>query len=346
MPSTTEGVRVLDDSVRDDPWYDIASRIERERTSRGMTRQALADRVGVSRTTIFNWESGRRIPVEKCASIADGLEIDLEDLLRVHPEVPTPAAPEAGPGEFTQPAPTEVRITRRDILYVAAGIIALVVGIAFAAASTAATECFAVGAALPSVSAEFNDAYAEAGGRSVLGCTTDEVHKFGPGVVQSFEGNEVGDGLIMSLDRINAFVIAGQAQEAHRWIADGAAADVAGYPIDVARRCGETIIIPLSGGAAGAGALVQSAAGDAYVWMAGGVWKAYAETGGPFGPLGAPIASSFDDAGHSAAFASGTIDAPHGLDAIVSIDGGPRDAVPLDRSACPGVSVREAALDG
>jgi transcriptional regulator with XRE-family HTH domain len=338
----------LDDSVHDDPWYEISSRIESERTRRGMTRQALADRVGVSRTTIFNWESGRRIPIEKCAAIAEGLEIDPADLLRIHPEVPEPVREQNG-----LPAPTaasssrtEVRVTRRDILYVAAGIAALIVGIGFAAASTAATECFGVGAALPSVASEFRDVYEEAGGRQVLGCMTDEVHKFGPGVVQAFAGDEVGDGLIMSLDRERAYIIAGQAQEAHRWIADGSAADVAGYPIDTARRCEDTIVIRLSGGSSGAGALVQADSGDHYVWIAGGVWPAYVDHGGPLGALGPPIDSGFDDSGHSATFVGGTVTARHGEPAEILFEGAPTNATAFDPTVCPGVSVREAALEG
>ncbi len=329
---------MLDETRVEDPWYQIASFIERERTRKGLSRQQLADLVGVSRATIFNWENGRRIPVEKCATLAGGLGIPSDQLLKLHPEVlaAAPASTEALPSTSEG-----LRLTRREVLFVGLGIAALVVGIGFAAWSTASTDCFAVGVGFPSSSATFRQVFDDAGGRTQLGCATDEIHKFGPGIIQHLEGGALGDGAILSLDRQEAFVLAGEAYDTYRWIADGASADVAGYPIDQPRECAGTVIIPLAGGVAGRGALMESQDGSTYVWVAGGVWPTYLRTGGPTGPLGPPVRTEWDDAGFTTVFAGGTIMSMHGR--VPEISGADSGGPAFDVTNCPYVSVQVAA---
>ncbi|MDH3499252.1 MAG: helix-turn-helix domain-containing protein [Acidimicrobiia bacterium] len=329
---------MLEDARIEDPWYRIASRIEKDRTRLGLTRRDLADRVGVSRSTIFNWESGRRIPVEKCATIAAALGIAPTELLELHPEVPMVTRADAPRPASSREA---VRLTRREVLFVAFGISALAVGIGFAAWMSASTRCFTIGAGLPSSSAQFRQAYDDAGGHDTLGCAIDEIHRFGPGIAQHFEGRNVGTGAIMSLDRGEAFVLAGEAYAAFRWIADGSAPDVAGHPIAAPRRCGDTLVLTLSGGAAGAGALVETADGSGYVWMAGGAWPAFIAAGGPIGPLGAPMTSTWDDDGFAVEFARGSISAGHGEEPVIT--GAGTTAAPLDLSTCAPASPLDAA---
>ena len=330
---------MLDETRIEDPWYDIASYIEERRTQQGLSRQALAQRLDVSRATIFNWESGRRIPVEKCAAIAEGLGVSADDLLQLHPEVVTVNRPdrEIAADDSGQ----TVRLTKRELLFVALGIAALVIGIGFVAWSTASTECFTVGAGLASSSGPFREAYADAGGRDALGCAVDEIHKYGPGIVQRVAGGTLNDGLILSLDRRNAHVFAGELYYAYDRISEGASADVAGHPIDSPRRCGDSIIVRLGGGAAGAGALVQSADRSTYIWLGAGVWPEYIAMGGPVGLLGSPTASRWHDAGFEAEFEFGSIIALHGEAPVVT--GGEPTPTHLEPATCPAVSVRDAA---
>ena len=100
-----------ENDLTQDPWFPIAERIKGERKRAGLTRQQLANRVGVSRGTIFNWESGKRLPIEKCALLAAGLEIPADDILSIHPEVPKLG----GPRPMIQDEPASVRFTRREV---------------------------------------------------------------------------------------------------------------------------------------------------------------------------------------------------------------------------------------
>ena len=51
---------------------------------RGLSREELAKKLGVSRQTIFRWESGKRVPdLIVCVKIAKILEIELSELVAV-----------------------------------------------------------------------------------------------------------------------------------------------------------------------------------------------------------------------------------------------------------------------
>ena len=188
---------MLDEQTADDPWYALAEQIKGARSHLGISRQSLATRIGVSRGTILNWESGRRVPIEKCAQLARALEISTDTLLGLHPEVPNGDPrrghdPEEGRG---------FRISLRELGLMAFGVLALVIGVGFLAWSTASNECFAVGAGLGSAAPPFRSAYDAAGGRADLGCPSEEVRKWGEGVSQMLEGGALGTGVILSLDR-------------------------------------------------------------------------------------------------------------------------------------------------
>lgn len=59
------------------------SPLMRFRTLRGITQQELADAMGVSRTTVMNWETGRAIPkltIWQIKTLCKTLQITLEQV--------------------------------------------------------------------------------------------------------------------------------------------------------------------------------------------------------------------------------------------------------------------------
>ena len=144
-----------------------------------------------------------------------------------------------------------------------------------------------------------------------LGCATEDVRKWGPGLSQSIDGGELGPGAILALDRFGeAFVFSGELWESFRWLSDGASTDVAGYPVTPPLLCDGSYVVALAGGSDGPGALVQHADGHAYEQVSGDVWFVYEMSGGPGGPLGRPLTVTSDGSGHHADFEGGSISAP------------------------------------
>ena len=218
----------------------------------------------------------------------------------------------------------------------------LVIGMGFLTWSTANANCTEVGAGNGTAALAFRDAFDAAGGRTVLGCATEDVVKWGPGLAQSFEGGELGPGRILSGDRFGqAFVLAGQLWESYRWIAEGAASEIVGFPITPPLKCDGSYTMGFQGGADGPGALVQSDAGDEYIWLGSSVWILYVDAGGPGGPLGRPVEASRDNTGSMATFANGSISAAYGEAPTALFDGPAQN--PLDLAQCAVVPLREAA---
>lgn len=61
----------------------IMSRIRLFRTQRGMTQEALAEKVGVSRQAVAKWEKGDTTPdIDSCIRLADAFGVPLEVLAR------------------------------------------------------------------------------------------------------------------------------------------------------------------------------------------------------------------------------------------------------------------------
>jgi len=56
----------------------LGTKIRKRRQELGMTQQALADRVGVDRTTVTNWEKGKHFPQRYLGKVEAVLDIDLE----------------------------------------------------------------------------------------------------------------------------------------------------------------------------------------------------------------------------------------------------------------------------
>lgn len=60
----------------------FGARLQRLRKDRGLTQAALADRLGVSKPTVWAWEQGKARPVEsRMEALAQALEVAAEDLL-------------------------------------------------------------------------------------------------------------------------------------------------------------------------------------------------------------------------------------------------------------------------
>lgn len=89
----------------------IGTRIKKRRQVLDMTQQDLADALGVSKSTVANWESGKHFPLRYLGKV--------EDVLGVSLEAPkTPILPPALQRQIDQLTPEEQeyvirRITRR-----------------------------------------------------------------------------------------------------------------------------------------------------------------------------------------------------------------------------------------
>jgi transcriptional regulator with XRE-family HTH domain len=58
--------------------YSMGKRIRKRRQVLGMTQQDLADRLGVAKSTVSNWESGKHFPLRYLGAVEHVLGISLE----------------------------------------------------------------------------------------------------------------------------------------------------------------------------------------------------------------------------------------------------------------------------
>jgi transcriptional regulator with XRE-family HTH domain len=319
----------------DDPWFQIARRIRTQRQRLGLSARDLSVILDCSRTTIHNWEAGRPIPLERCSQLAEALQIDTDELLRLHPYAADP-----------EPSESMLKVVRtgpsRRQVSVAIAVFAIVlVGAVVATWRTATTGCYQPGAGGGSMLGAFDQAYHRYGGKTTLGCATNEVHKWGSGYVQDFEGGTAGRGILMTLDRTHVYSLAGSLFWSYVDLADGATADIAGVAVGDPVLCDSTVVVPLDGGLEGPGALVSMGPQDAFVWLPGDIWAAYKNQGGPDGLLGAPV-STLDrsEAGQSVAFAHGRIKHLYGTETVVDlVAASETPAIPLDIATCTPVPI-------
>ncbi|MBR5742464.1 MAG: helix-turn-helix transcriptional regulator, partial [Clostridia bacterium] len=62
---------------------EIGEKLKESRTKAGITQEECAEKLGVSRQTVSNWETGRSYPdVRSCLSLGDLYQISLDELLR------------------------------------------------------------------------------------------------------------------------------------------------------------------------------------------------------------------------------------------------------------------------
>ena len=60
----------------------IGKRIQEIRTQRGMTQEALAERINISKSSISEWEACKRVPrMETLRKIADALRVDVWEII-------------------------------------------------------------------------------------------------------------------------------------------------------------------------------------------------------------------------------------------------------------------------
>lgn len=89
--------------------------LSQARKTRGMSQEALAHQVGVSRQAVSKWETGEALPdLPRLLAVADALELPLDDLCGrdLPPSPPPPPAPgtapkpdSSAPADISQPAP-------------------------------------------------------------------------------------------------------------------------------------------------------------------------------------------------------------------------------------------------
>lgn len=327
----------------DDPWYPLAGRIRSERIGRGWSAKQLADQVGCSRATIHNWEAGKPIPLERTALLAAALGLEPRTLLALHPHAAPPAAVNVAPPPAASPPPATTTRWWRHRGVVAGGSAAvIVVGTMFATWLTATAGCFEVGAGGGSMIGPFRSAYDTYGGRVVLGCAANEVHKWGPGYVQDLEGGSAGRSSLMTLNRTDVYVLAGPLWWDYVAVAGGATTDFAGLAASPPLRCGPSVLVLLDGGLDGPGALVESDSGS-FVWVPADFWAQYRAAGGPAGPLGRPLADGVtrDSSGPTLLFEAGKMTKSYGgpVEGASGID-----ATPFDLSRCTPADLEAISL--
>ena len=65
----------------------ISENIAYMRRARGLSQEALAEKVGVTRQTVSKWETGESLPdLEKAALLAEALEVSLDELVSFEQE--------------------------------------------------------------------------------------------------------------------------------------------------------------------------------------------------------------------------------------------------------------------
>jgi len=153
--------------------------------------------------------------------------------------------------------------------------------------ATATAECVEVGAGGGSMMGPFREAYERYGGEVVLGCPTNEVHKWGPGYAQDLSGGAAGDSVLMTRDRKTVYILPGPLRHDYYALAGVATTDFTGVAVSDPLVCGPAALVLLDGGLDGPGALI-SAADLRYVWIPADFWAVYVRHGGPEGPLGLP----------------------------------------------------------
>jgi transcriptional regulator with XRE-family HTH domain len=74
--------------IMDSMATEIGTRIKRARERRRWSQRELAERLGVNRKTVDNWENGRTRPANSIGALEDVLGVRLDD--EPEPELPTP----------------------------------------------------------------------------------------------------------------------------------------------------------------------------------------------------------------------------------------------------------------
>lgn len=98
-----------------DPRSAWATFAKAARTQRRMSQSELARRIGVERTTVWRWETGRQRPesADIVARFADALEIDLDEALAaagLRPDITPPTEPTREPDEEIDLVMTDPRL--------------------------------------------------------------------------------------------------------------------------------------------------------------------------------------------------------------------------------------------
>ena len=114
---------------------DLGQKIRQARRAKGLTQEQLADAMHVSRQTISHWENNRTLPdYLLLCELAKTLETDVIAFLQELPAGQDEAEPEAAEAPpaaeetLPDPAPVKRRLSLRQMLLIAAALLALLVG--------------------------------------------------------------------------------------------------------------------------------------------------------------------------------------------------------------------------
>ena len=81
----------------------LGQRIAQKRKEQGLSQEALGDRLGVSRQSIYKWESDTALPeVEKLVTLSRLFGVSVGWLLGLEEPAPEQAAPPEHTGELTE----------------------------------------------------------------------------------------------------------------------------------------------------------------------------------------------------------------------------------------------------
>ena len=96
----------------------LGQRTAQKRKELGLSQEALGERLGVSRQSIYKWESGTALPeIEKLIALSKLFGVSVGWLLGVEED----AAPEAASGELTE---TQLKMVREIVdRYLAAQLV-------------------------------------------------------------------------------------------------------------------------------------------------------------------------------------------------------------------------------
>ena len=267
-----------------DPWYKIATTIREARIRAGFSIVQFANELDVSRSTVHNWESGKPVPINRCAQIASVLSLQPEEVLRIHPYS---ALPEPEPEAEAHAIPPNLG----RVFTVAAGLVIVVAAAMILGWSSARADCYQVGVGGGVLSGPLREAHEMMGGEQTIGCAGSDTYKWADAYVQDLQGGRGTKGALFSLDREHVYTLVGPAFEDWEHIAGGGTPEIAGVPIAPPVQCGPSIIIELGGGWDGFGAIVSYDRGQRYAWLPARFWTYYVENGG-HETFGDPLRSS------------------------------------------------------
>lgn len=146
----------------------------------------------------------------------------------------------------------------------------------------------------------YSQAYGRIGGGGAIGWPVNDVHRWGQGCNQDYNGGRYGSSAIMQMNCSGpAYVVVGATWRHLIEQFGGGAVNVYGYPLNDGHRWGAGWVQDFSYGALGWNIMIYGDSVGRTQNVRGDIWRYYRETGGMDGPYGAPTTDEYAWQGYS-----------------------------------------------